>query len=86
MKSLAIEEKLGRPGGHGQRSTATSAWSPKIAAILERARELWTKARDLFAKIGMPHMVKEIQAGSITSIEEGLRNDTAVGWQWLGLC
>lgn len=26
---------------------------------LERARELWTKARDLYARIGMPHRVEK---------------------------
>ena len=25
---------------------------------LDQAQELWTKARDLYAKIGMPQMVK----------------------------
>ena len=28
---------------------------------LDRARELWTKAGDLFAKIGMPQEVKQVQ-------------------------
>ena len=26
-----------------------------------RARELWAQARDLFAKIGMPHQVETVQ-------------------------
>ena len=28
---------------------------------VERARELWSKARELYARIGMPHMVKHVQ-------------------------
>ncbi len=28
---------------------------------LDKARKLWTKALDLFAKIGMPHMVEKVQ-------------------------
>jgi hypothetical protein len=30
-------------------------------ADLTGAREWWTKARDLFARIGMPHMVAKVQ-------------------------
>jgi len=28
---------------------------------IARARELWTQARDLFGKIGMPHRVEMVQ-------------------------
>jgi len=27
----------------------------------KQARDLWTRARDLSAKIGMPHMMKQVQ-------------------------
>jgi hypothetical protein len=60
QKSLAIEEKLGRQAG----MAAEYGYLGLVAAgrgDLDRARELWTKARDLYAKIGMPHEVERMQ-------------------------
>jgi tetratricopeptide (TPR) repeat protein len=59
-KSLAIEEKLGRLEG------MASEYANLATIALQRgdipgARESWTKARDLYTRIGMPHMVKEVQ-------------------------
>ena len=33
----------------------------QIRGDLDEARKLWTKSRDLYAKIGMPHMVEKVQ-------------------------
>jgi len=33
----------------------------KVRGDIGRARELWTQARDLFAKIGVPHQVETVK-------------------------
>ncbi|MEE9212725.1 MAG: tetratricopeptide repeat protein, partial [Phycisphaeraceae bacterium] len=59
-KSLEIDEKRGRLEG------MANAYS-NLGVIYQTrgdpagARELWVKARDLFAQIGMPHMVEMVQ-------------------------
>jgi tetratricopeptide (TPR) repeat protein len=59
-KSLEIEEQLDHPEGMASQYANLGS----IAGLRgdpHQARELWSKARDLYAKIGMPHMVKRVQ-------------------------
>ena len=59
-KSLAIDEKLGRQEGMASQYGNLGIIA-KDRGDIGRARELWTQARDLFAKIGMPHRVETVQ-------------------------
>ncbi len=59
-KSLAIEEKLGRLEG------MANAYGNLGTVFMDRgdfesARQHWTKAHDLYGRIGMPHMVKQLR-------------------------
>jgi len=38
-----------------------NGWVYEKRGDVEKARQYWVKAVDLFKKIGMPHMVKEVQ-------------------------
>ena len=59
-KALVTQEKLGLQ--EGLASTYSNLGSvAKDRGEMERARELWTKSRDLYAKIGMPQLVKQVQ-------------------------
>jgi hypothetical protein len=59
-KALEIDEKLGRlEGMAGEYGNLGAIHAQR--GDLAGARELWTKARDLFARIGMPHWVTKVQ-------------------------
>jgi tetratricopeptide (TPR) repeat protein len=60
-KSLAIEEKLGRREGMAS-DYANLGTVYEQRGDLGAAREYGTRSRDLFARIGMPHMVEEVQS------------------------
>ena len=66
-KSLAIEEKLGRLEGMAS-DYGNLGWVYKKRGDVEKARGYWVKAVDLYKRIGMPHMVKEVQ-GLIDEID-----------------
>ncbi|MGD2110971.1 MAG: tetratricopeptide repeat protein, partial [Phycisphaerae bacterium] len=60
-KSLAIEEKLGRLEGMAiQYGNLGTVYEQR--GDVATAREYWTKARDLFEQIGIPHEVEKVQA------------------------
>ncbi len=59
-KSLEIEEKLGRLEGMANHSSNLGLIF-EARGDVDEARKLWTKARDLYTKIGMPHRVEEMQ-------------------------
>jgi hypothetical protein len=59
-KSLEIEEKLGRLEGMAS-DYANLGVVREARGDVAGARHYWVKARDLFARIGMPHMVKQVQ-------------------------
>ena len=60
-KSLAIEEKLGRlEGMASQYANLGSVY--KQRGDLDAAREYGTRSRDLYARIGIPHMVEKVQS------------------------
>ncbi|MEK6676120.1 MAG: tetratricopeptide repeat protein [Planctomycetota bacterium] len=61
-KSLAIEEKLGRLEGMARQYANLGSVAGQ-RGDRKTARELWVKSRDLYAKIGIPHMVKQLQEG-----------------------
>ena len=58
--SLAINENLGRQEGMATTYTNLGLVAEDRGDV-DRARELWTKARDLYAKIGIPHEVNDVQ-------------------------
>jgi tetratricopeptide (TPR) repeat protein len=60
-KSVAIDEKLGRVEGMAIRYDNLGALY-KQRGDLDAAREYWTRSRDLYARIGMPHRVEEVQS------------------------
>lgn len=60
LKSLAINEKLGRLEGMANQY-ANLGLVAEQRGDLAGARVLLTQARDLFAKIEMPEMVKLVQ-------------------------
>jgi hypothetical protein len=59
-QALAIDEKLGRPeglaNGYANLGVVLATWDD-----LDGAREMWSKSRDLFAKLGAQHMVDQVQ-------------------------
>ena len=61
-KSLKIDVKLARLEGmaadYGNLGLVFQARGEP-----DEARKLWTKARDLYAEIGIPHMVERVQGG-----------------------
>ena len=59
-KSLEIEEKLGRLEGMAS-DYGNLGLIYETRGDLKEARTLWTRARDLYEKIGMEHMVAKIQ-------------------------
>ena len=59
-KGLEIDEKLGRLEGMASKY-GNLGLVFRTRGDLEEARKLWTKARDLYAKIGIPHMIEEVQ-------------------------
>ena len=59
-KSLEIDQRLGRQEGMAS-DYANLGGIYAARGELDKARELWTKSRDLFATIGMPHMVDKVQ-------------------------
>jgi tetratricopeptide (TPR) repeat protein len=59
-KALELSERI--PDHEGQaRAWANLGLVYAARAALEEAREVWIKARDLYAAIGMPHLVAKIQ-------------------------
>ncbi len=58
--ALQIEEKLGRLEGMARQYANLGGVSNNRGDGRE-ARGFWTKSRDLYARIGMPHMVAEVQ-------------------------
>ena len=59
-RAIEIEEKLGRPEGMAKQYGNLGAIYEERGDI-KKAREYWVKARDLFAKIGMPNEVKKVE-------------------------
>jgi len=59
-KSLTINEKLGRLEGMAIQYANLGSIQEQRGDV-KSARELWTMSRGLFAKIGMPHEVKNVQ-------------------------
>ncbi len=59
-KSLEIETKLGRIEGMANDYANLGAVSEQRGRPA-KARELWIKARDLYERAGMPHMVEKVQ-------------------------
>ena len=68
LKSLEIEEKLGRPEGMAS-DYGNLGGVYLTRGDLDKAREYWEKAVALFRQIGMPHMVKKVQ-GWIDDLNE----------------
>jgi len=60
-KSLTIEEKLGRLEGMADQYRNLGALY-KQRGDLDAAREYWTRSRDLYARIGIPHLVEKVQS------------------------
>ena len=65
---LKIEERLGRLEGMATKYGNLGSICMK-RGDLDKAREYWLKARELFKKIGMPHMVEKMQ-GWLESLEQ----------------
>ena len=59
-KSLEINEKLGRMEGMANNYANLGAVAERRGDT-DEARRLWTQSRDLYAEIGMPHMVERVQ-------------------------
>lgn len=59
-RSLAIEERLGSQAGMANQY-GNLGLIHELRGDVRRARDMWTQARDLFAQIGMPHMVTKTQ-------------------------
>ena len=59
-KALKINEKLGRLEGMADQYANLGAVS-EDRGDASAARGFWTKSRDLYARIGMPHEVKRVQ-------------------------
>ncbi|TWT88787.1 photosystem I assembly protein Ycf3 [Pseudobythopirellula maris] len=59
-KALAINEELGRKEGVAN-AYGNLGWIYKMRGDLAQARDYWLRSRDLFAEIGMPHMVEQLQ-------------------------
>jgi tetratricopeptide (TPR) repeat protein len=60
QKAFAINEKLGDRQGMAI-NYGNLGLMAKDRGDIARARDLWTQARDLFTKVGMPHRVKMLQ-------------------------
>ena len=60
-RAMAIEKQLGRAEGMA-RGHANLGLIYESRGDADEARRLWTTARDIYAKIPMPHMVKKVQA------------------------
>ncbi len=60
-KSLEIDQRLGQLEGvaHGYANLGSIY---RERGDLGSAREHWIQSRDLFAKIGMPHMVAKVES------------------------
>ena len=69
-KSLDIDEKLGRLEGMA-RQYANLGSVYRQRGDIAAAREYWIKSRDLYERIGMPHMVEKLQG-----LLDGLPPDT----------
>ena len=59
-KSLAIEEKLGRLEGMAN-AYANLGIVRRTRGDFDGARANWVKSRDLYARLGAPHMVEKVQ-------------------------
>lgn len=59
-KALAIEEKLGHQEGMANQY-ANLGTVAKAQGDLKRTRELWTKARDLYTRVGIPQVVTQME-------------------------
>ena len=60
-EALEIEKKLGRLEGQANQLGNLGLIAAARGHLAE-ARRLWTQSRDLFARIGMPHMVEQVQS------------------------
>ncbi len=60
-KSLAINEKLGRPEGVAIQYGNLGAIAEQRGNLTE-ARRLWMLSRDLYKKIGVKHMEAQLQS------------------------
>ena len=60
LKSLEIEKALGRREGMASQYGNLGAVHYARGQV-DKARERWIRARDLYADIGMPHMVEKVQ-------------------------
>ncbi len=74
-KSLAISEKLGRKDAIAA-SIANLGFVCAMRKDFHGAREYWVKSRDLYAKIGLPRLVKRLQ-GLIDKIDEAFAKSAA---------
>ncbi len=59
-KSLAIEEELGRKEGMAA-DYGNLGGIYRARGDLDQARTWWLKSRDLYVKIGVPHMVEQLE-------------------------
>jgi tetratricopeptide (TPR) repeat protein len=59
-ESLEINRKLRRLEGQAA-NLANLGVIAEMRGKIPEARELWTQSRDLYAKVGMPQMVKQLQ-------------------------
>lgn len=60
QQSLEIEIMLGRLEGQAS-DLSNLGVVAKMRGDITKARRLWTESRDLYSRIGMPHMVKQMQ-------------------------
>ena len=66
-KSLEIDTKLGRLEGMAS-DYGNLGLIYSTRGDLDKAKEYWVRARDLYEKIGLPHMIKQVQ-GLIDEVE-----------------
>jgi hypothetical protein len=59
-EALEIDRKLGRLEGQANQLGYLGLIAEQRKDFAE-ARRLWTESRDLFAKVGMPHRVEQVQ-------------------------
>ena len=74
-KSLALNEELGRKEGMANQYGNLGNLAEQRGDTTEACR-LWRQARDLFAQIGMPHMVEKVQ-GLLDEAGCGESNDSS---------
>ena len=58
--ALKLDQELGRKEGMANQYTNLGILN-ETRGDLAAARAFWVQARDLYAEIGMPHMVEKVQ-------------------------